>query len=297
MPLLNFTRDLELNVGGIIISSRAEGQDIGGTGESTQTRPTLRVGFRVERSLVKDPNKAEVKIYNLSFPSRGIIGSQNVGVALEAGYIGNRSRLIFGQLRKATHAKQGTDWVTTIQSIDGINAFRNRISLTFRPNTSVKQIYDAVADELGVGLGTIKAKIEQALARKLGKKKLSTTDIIKNGAVLVGTAADVFQEQLANINLEFSVQNNEAQALSPGELLGIEIVKLNEETGLIGNVEVGEKGLIKARTLLSGAYIPGRGVQLMSLQSSGLFRCERVIHIGDTWGSDWYTDLELRQAS
>ena len=52
-----FNREITLNVGGTLIRSRFDERD--------RVVPTLRVGFKIEKTLKKEPNKAEITITNL----------------------------------------------------------------------------------------------------------------------------------------------------------------------------------------------------------------------------------------
>ena len=74
-----FNRDVAVTVGTLRIAARPEGNE-------EQVKPTLRMTFKVEKSLNRDPNKADLKIWNLSEKSRKAMQTEEkLPVIIEAG--------------------------------------------------------------------------------------------------------------------------------------------------------------------------------------------------------------------
>ena len=102
------------------------------------------------------------------------------------------------------------------------------------------------------------------------------------------------------MGLQLSIQDEQILLLEPGEFLQGRTVVLRPPqlntpgTGLIGSPEPGEDGFINARALIQPGLVPGRRVDLQAENIRGLFRIERVVYIGDTWGPDWYADIEAK---
>jgi hypothetical protein len=93
----------------------------------------------------------------------------------------------------------------------------------------------------------------------------------------------------------WSIQDGKFQLLGPEETLGDQAFLLTTATGLVGIPEAGEDGLVKARSLLQPEILPGKLVELQaeSLDAvNGAYRVEKATFIGDTWGNDWYVDIE-----
>jgi hypothetical protein len=274
--LLN--RDFVLNVGGLEIRSRTQ--------EGT-TRPTLKVTFRIERSLEKNLNTAEVTIFNLNKESRATLqDADELPTSIQAGYIENISEIFLGDLEYGNTVRVGTDWVTSIQSRDGANKSLNRVSEAFK-RIKIGDVLRQLVEKSGLALGNA---AEKALA---GPQRGNATEFIK-GVVVKGLAFDEIDRIARQMGLRFSVQNGEAQFLTPLETLSGKAILLSEGTGMIGSPEPGEKGLVSARSLLQPELIPGLRVQIQAQQINGLFRVEKAIFIGDTWGTDWYTDIEAK---
>ncbi len=274
--LLN--RDFLLNIGGLEIRARTE---------EGQSRPTLRATFRVELSLEKSLNSAEVALYNLNKDSRAFLQKSDLlATSIQAGYIENISQIFIGDLEYSNTARAGVDWVTSLQSRDGAVISQSTISESFK-RIQIGEVLRQLVERIGLDLGNT---LEKAAA---GPQRGSATEFIK-GIVAHGVAVDEIDRVARQMGLRFSIQAGEARFLAPTETLSTKAVLLRADSGLIGSPEPGEKGIVKARSLLQPGLAPGLRVQLDSLDIDGFFRIEKAVYLGDTWGADWYTDLELK---
>lgn len=273
-----FNRDFILNVGGLEIRSRSK---------EGQTRPTLKVTFRIELSLEKDPNTAEISIYNLNKDSRSFLQqAETLPTSVQAGYIDNTSQIFAGDLEYGRTVRMGVDWVTSVQSRDGGVSVQTRISESFK-KIQIGEVLKQLVTKMGVQLGNA---AEKALA---GPQRGDATEFIK-GIVTQGLAIDEIDRIARQMGLRFSIQAGEARFLTPQETLSGKAIVLSEETGLIGSPEPGENGAVNAKTLLQPQLLPGLRVQITSAEINGFFRVERAIFTGDSWGTDWYTDVEVK---
>ncbi len=275
-----FNRDLVLNAGGLEIRARDPA--------SKDARPTLRVIFQVVRSRVKDPNTADISIYNLKKSNRVALQEKEIDTVLRAGYVDNISQIFGGQLQRGSSVRNGSDWITSVQSGDSTKAFKSsRISKSFGGPVSVQDVLETVAKELGVGLGNLKDKISEGGIR-------ASLSEFSNGFVASGKTEKVLQRITKAMGYTFSIQDGQLQLLSPGETINPdEAILLSSSTGLIGSPEPGEKGIVKARSLMQPETLPGRKVKIESEEIDAFFRVDKVVFAGDTWAPDWYSDLEL----
>jgi hypothetical protein len=289
-----FNREIEINAGGLRIANRSL------TGES---KPILRVVFKIEKTLQKDPNTAELTIYNLSKESRVALGEQDpntialrniVTTTILAGYYGNADLIFTGDLEYGASNREGTEWVTTLQSADGGRQFRSaRINLSFDSGTLLNDVLKTGAEALGVGLGNITTELAK------GAPRSSAQQYVK-GLVLSGQASTELDKIIKRAGFNWSIQDGQIQLIRPGGVLNPnEAILLQQGTGLIGVPELGDKGVIMARSLLQPDLTPGKKVQIRSgLRSNGqydldaFFRVDKSVITGDTWGTDWYTDIE-----
>lgn len=276
-----FNRDLILNAGGLEIRARDP--------ETRLATPTLRVAFQVTRSGKKDPNTADVSIYNLSKESRSALQEKNIVTTISAGYAENVSQIFIGELQRATSVRDGADWITSFQSGDGVKAYKQaRISKSFAGPVAVTDVLEAAVNALGVGLGNLREKLSEGGLRE------ALTEFT-NGFVAKGKAEQTVEKIAKALGYTFSIQDGQARFLGPTDTVNTDqVILLTSTSGLIGSPEPGEDGIVKTRSLLQPDLLPGRRVKVEALEVDGFFRIEKSVFVGDTWGDDWYTDLELK---
>jgi hypothetical protein len=257
----------------------------------------LRAQFSVEKTSNRDPNKATVTIYNLSESNRKQLQTGadllatpktawNWPLLIEAGYTGNRGQIFSGDVRFVSSRREGVDWVTTVEADDGGRDYSSaRLNKAFGPGTTVASILNEAAKALGVGLGNSATKFAGASFRgKIWN--------FKKGVVLNGSVARILDKYVTSAGYSWSIQDGQLQVLGPDEtLLDVEIV-LNSSSGLIGTPEKGEKGIVRATSLIRPEIRPGRRIALASSAATGTYKALSTVHSGDTRGNDWYTEWE-----
>ena len=276
-----FNRDFSVQIGPRLIRARPEEDDV--------AKPTLRVFFKIEKSLAKAPNQAEVTIYNLSDDSRSAIQEKGAFCIVEAGYVGNVSQLFTGDLTFASTKKVGVDWISTFQSGDGSKQYRSsRINESFPKGTSLAQIMKRASTVLGVDLGNAVEKFNEGNFRK-------GFEAVSRGMVLQGRTSDEIEKLLKSAGFKWSIQDGALQVLRDDETTEDEAIVLSSGAGLVESPEVGEKGIVTATSLLQGRIRPGRSVNIESRELSGFFKVLSVTHTGDTWDAkNWITQLEAK---
>lgn len=282
-----FDRDIEVNIGGLLLASH----DTSGADQAV-----LRIVFDIVKTgTSKPPNKARLEIYNLSEDSRSKIQEQKrLPVSIKAGYRGNIAQLFIGDMRfgnssKVGSSKEGADWVTTIEAGDGAKEFKSkRISQSLAPGTKVTDALKKAAEALGVGTGNLD-KVIAAGSKRAGLSEYT------NGTVLSGKASDSVDNIVKSMGLEWSIQDGQLQILEPKQTTQDTAVVLESGTGLVGSPAAGDKGIVKATSLLQPDIFPGRKIQLKSFAFEGtFFKATKVRHTGDTWGTKWFTEMELK---
>lgn len=249
----------------------------------------LRMSFRVQKDgRLREANTAEIKVWNLSPNTRATLQQSDVPVLVMAGYEDSIGQLFRGTLRGASHARDGVDIITALQSGDGEKAMREaRINESFAAGAQIADVLQRLAESVGVNAqGAIQAIRE-------GRIKDGILEFA-NGVVLSGGAADELERLLKRSGLEASVQDGQLQVVARGQPTDATAVLLASDTGLVGSPEIGKGGAVKAKSLLQPAIYPGRKVEIRSLTVAGFFRAEKVSYVGDTHGQDWYTEMEGR---
>lgn len=253
----------------------------------------LDFSFTVTKSLDREPNTAEVKIFGLSESSRqSVEQAEDQRVRLEAGYeIGDGTSVIFeGNLRKGSSTRTGPDVITTVEAGDGERAYRGaRVNRSFGPGTSLRAVIEALGDALGVGTGNLPETASGADFEGLG-------DTFEEGVVISGAAREELSGLLDSAGIEWSVQNGNLQLLSRRRALDATAIRLSAQTGLIESPSIDSEGVMNAKALLISEIFPGRKVEIVSDFVSGFYRVTKATYVGDTAGTDWFVNIEGRVA-
>lgn len=281
MAVQLYGRNVAVNVGGLLIATVSA--------KTGELKDSLRVKFKVTRTSKKEPNTAAIDIYNLRRENRTSLQEKNLAVSIEAGYAENTSQIFLGALDHSETVLNGRDWVTSLQAADGGEQFKSaRVNLSFAGPAPVGDVLQAAADALGVDAGNVADKVSAGSIR-------GALSEFTNGAVLSGKAEQQLDKVVKSMGYSWSIQDGALQLLGPDETVGDQAFLLQSGTGLVGVPEAGEDGMVKARSLLQPEILPGKKVQIESIGQesiSGLYRVEKTVFVGDTWGSDWFVDIE-----
>jgi hypothetical protein len=296
-----FNRDFSMIIGGIPLEIQKA--DVF---QSDKIEPSLKVEFSIERNSNKDPNKADITIYNLGPTNRAKIqeGADLIEklrqtkpkpllydwpIVIEGGYVGSKERLFAGDITFANTRKDNVTWVTDIECGDGENKYRNeRLNKSYGPGTPVTAVVTDLAAQLGIGPGNLAFQMAIGLYRK-------GYSVFTQGTSITGSAAENIDKILTSMGFQWSIQDGQLQILAPDETTFEEVVFISNKLGnLIGSPEKGDKGSFTVRSLLQGKLKPGRRVFVESNAIKGFFKIEKVTHFGDTGGNDWYSEVEVK---
>ncbi len=250
----------------------------------------LDVSFTIQKSLAaKTPNSAEIEIWNLNADHRKQLQElERVYVDLQAGYAGGMSLLFRGDLRNVVSRREGPDWITRVSSGSGQHGRKRRVLKSFAPKATIREVLQAAADALGVKLGNSAAQFVAA------RFKGTSASTFVNGYTMAGPAELELDRLVRSCGLRWSVQDDELQIIAAGKALQDTAILLSESTGLVGSPEIGNKGIVNARSLMIPDAFPGRPVLLESRHINGLHRIETTRHLGGTHETDWYIDYEMK---
>ncbi len=267
----------------------------------------LRISFKVERTIRREPNSLEIKIYNLSLQTRqwiqdtarsralalpltpGIVRPRKlVFVELEAGYEEGMNRLFYGDVFIVRDRVEGADVITTVLASDGGSRTRvARVNRSFRRGTTPQQILDHLIEALGVQPGNAR---EVFRGVRLGNLSMYAT-----GTVLSGSAVYEMDRFCDSAGLEWSVVDGALQLTHVRRGLSDAAVDLNPNTGLIGSPIRESLRVIKGKCFIQPDVTPGRMITVHSAEVNGdRLRVYRTTHEGDTHGPNWYINWEAR---
>jgi len=249
------------------------------------------VVFTVKKTLKKEPNQIDLKIYNLSEASRGQMKSKGSLVTLSAGYEQNNGLIFTGDSRSVDHVHEGPDWITHVRCGDGEKAFEfNRISKSFNAGATVKQVITDVAKSVSANIGNV----PKVLAGQL------KFDQFVNGFVAHGDASKVFDDLIKSQGLTWSIQDGALQ-LRNGDGPAVEdVFTLSSSTGLIGSPDhttpTDEKkpSVLKVKSFLIPQIRCGGMVDIQSRSINGRFVVLSLTHEGDSHGPNWFTSMEVQ---
>lgn len=250
----------------------------------------LRVSFKITKTLRRNPNKAEIKIYNLNPTNRAQI-EQATGVPckIEAGYRGAPLATYFlGDLRGGRTERDGPNLITTLTNGDGERRSRSaRASQSFAPGTTVGAVLQHLVGRLGIDPGNTARVFANAV---LG----NGMQVFAEGTTVQGNAHDELDALARSAGLEVSVQNGVLQAVPRGAPLPATAVVLNASSGLLGTPSISNEGVVKFKTLLIPDLSPGRQITIQTQFLNGTYRVEKAEYVGDTSGADWYIQGEAK---
>lgn len=284
-----FDRDFVLNAGGLRIASRLNDETRRelNIAEDKQ-RDILKVVFNVSKTVKKEPNTCDLQIINLKKDNRIALQQKGVETIVEAGYVDNRSVIFQGDLEYGNTVQDGKDWVTSMQSSDGTDKIKKkRINKSIKGPAKARDVLRVAANALDLKPGNLRKAIERGSVR-------GNLVEFSNGIVLSGKADKVLDSVCKSMGYFYSIQDGQLVLLTQKDFLGTTATLLSPSTGMVGSPEPGEEGFINVRALIQPNLLPAHRVKVMSEEVEGFYRIERVDFSGDTWGTDWYADLECR---
>jgi hypothetical protein len=254
-----------------------------GTANATGKRyDGLRVSFAVKMSDDSTPNEAKIQIYNLAASTVATMQAADAVIRLLAGYDtqGGTDRLLFqgnpidGGVKLE---KRGQDRVLVVEAQDGGLEFStSRIATSFATGTTSQQVFQALADQMGLPLGNIDAVVGDVS--------------FPAGLVLNGKASDGLDRIAAMSGARWGIRDGTIQFWVDGESTGEEAVVFSTQAGnLIGSPTVTDTG-VEVTALLAPTMRPGKPFRVQSEQVNGDYVATTVEFTGDSgFSTDFYT--------
>lgn len=247
----------------------------------------LRVEFKIRRSLKIQGNRCDIKVYNLNRDSRASINEKDF-VTFSAGYLYDMPTIFNGQIEHVIHSFHETEIITHIHAVDGLETVVKPGETMSLKATSV---IAAIREIIGSRTTTDPGNFETYFSGKTDKKftKMTAT---KSPWEMIQSLSDIMGAMV-------TIQNNQFQFHDKGKAIFKIVAVLSPQTGLVGQLDVGRKGITKARALIQSDLTPGHMVQIRSksFDEPTNFRIDSVQYVGDTHGKDWTAHLDLVAAT
>lgn len=257
-----FNRDYELTVQ---VSS----------GDAVVVKPPMRVSFNANKSAVGGLNKLTVNIYNLTPTHRLALAKdaedpKRIAISFRVGYKDSMQLLFKGTIHRGTNTREGPDFVTELQCLDGGHDF-----LTGFTSATVKGKARAVDAVLGDLPNT-------------GKGKLATLGDATRPIVLVGPPARLL-DRLVGEGETWYVDEEKLYILGDKQVVSNFIPVVNAATGLL-NTPTREAFKVTFDTLLNPTLRIGGLCKLESVsapQMDGVYKIDAIGYNGDNYGKVW----------
>lgn len=275
---VKWKRDIQVIAGPLTIEPRTvEGEN----------QPVLRIRFDVTKTNNREANKGELAIWNLKETSRTKLQEKDLEVVIKAGYVDSIAQISKSDIQRTIISKEATDWITTIELGDGTKELKKkRINYSARGPQKPGAMLKKAAEALGLDVGNLDEQVKKDGERSVLVELIS-------GYVMSGKASDALDEIASSMGLNFSVQDKKLQFAPKGGHIKTPPLDLSYETGMLGSPQIGEKGAITVASLLDSRMVPLQRVKVNSSVVNGTFIIQKVHHVGDTWGAEWTTGLEM----
>ena len=243
------------------------------SGEVVQIVPEIRVQFEVSKSVRGGLNSCTIKIYNLSDDKRKKLvkdkedSSVRMPFLFKAGY-SKLENLFKGTVFEAVSVRTGSDFVTTIKSLDGGFDFINSFTSKTVTNNDVGNI---IVDMPNTEKGKITSK------KTLIRPK-----------VLVGNSAKLIEENLED-DETYYIDEEKLYIIKDNEVTSNYIPLVQASTGLL-NTPTRKNREVTFNTQLNPTIKIGGLVELKSSTApylNGIYKVITIKYTGDNYGSGW----------
>jgi hypothetical protein len=186
--------------------------------------------FDVNVSRDKEPNRAQISVYNLNQTNRDLFTANHQGVELSAGY-GDEIKLIFrGVTTNVLHDEQRTFIKTTFFCGDGEKQYgTQKFNKSYSKGVLIRVILQDIATALG-------------LPNEIAFDDIAFQTLLK-GRSFAGLAKDALTELTDDYNLQWSIQQETLEVTVKGQPVISQpfATVLSADTGMIGSPRLIER--------------------------------------------------------
>lgn len=277
---------------------------VAGTADEGLELSALRIKFQVRQADVQTPNRASIRIYNLSSDTAQRIQKEFTRVVLQCGYEGGAFGVLFsGTITQVRRGRENpTDTYLDIFAADGDEALNFAIiSASVTAGSTFKDRYDALA------------KAMEAKGVKPGQSPATDGQALPRGKAMYGMVRDHLRVLAGSNDCSYSIQNGELVMLPLAGFKPGEAVVLSAATGMIGLPEQTDEG-IKVRCLINPQLFIGSQLKIdqssvqqaqlpqgykpdplqlapPNVSTDGLYKIYVIDHSGDTRAEEWYSEI------
>lgn len=249
----------------------------------------FRIAFRIVKTLTSDTNVTDCQAWGLGSDLRQQVLEPGQILQIEAGYASGTEVLSVADITRTRIRRDPPDIITDLECLDGATELRQRkVAVSFAPGTPVQRVLDKLAQELALG--------ERATGVQVQGEYLQ-------GVTLSTSIRDALDRVTRKAGVTWSIQDRELQILERDQSSQGQGVLLTPATGLLTSPEELEDPEAESqrlagfgyrvRSLLNPKIRPGESLVIESADVQGQYRIDRVEHVGDTRGTDWYSEADV----
>lgn len=255
----------------------------------------LHVTFKIDKTVDKHPNAAEIVLHNLTPQSRAEVVVRGTPLTLRAGFqaVSTNDVIYTGEITESISGRDGPTWKTTVHCRDGDTAWLQFSSHSLSQATPKLKIAQLLAADLGYQLSSD------------AKARLTSAGSTRGPIVLHGNSYAQMDKLLTPLGLAWSVQDGQLQILDGGGATAEQAVLLTKDSGLLGAPEPmeqfaklhskhGKPAGIRLKCLIMPGIRAGRLVAVQSETVNGTYVVRKATYNGDTHGNDWFIEIEAR---
>lgn len=225
------------------------------------------VEFEIHRNSLSSANVCSIRVFNLSPNNRAQIRKDQFDfgdlrtITFKAGYGKNLSVAFTGNISQAWSVREGTNFITQIESFDGGYAYINAVTNeAFPGGTQQSTVIDSLAQSLpGVSIGAIGAYDGQ----------------ISRGNSMSGSTTDLLNSLTGG---GFFIDNGKANCLNDDECLEGNTLVINPASGLLGT-PTKESTYINLDMLFEPSLRVAQLVELQSITAEHFNGTHKVLSI------------------
>lgn len=226
------------------------------------------IEFTVIRRNIGSPPICDIRIYNLSEKNRNLIRydvtdtSTVRRVQLNAGYGTNLPIIFVGNIQQAWSVREGTDFITTIQSFDAGNGYVNANILstaTFPAKTPLLNVYKTL-------MGYIPNVTPGAIGANFIYDSKKNLLLLNRSNSYSGNAVSVLKDLSGGA---FFVDNSQCYIMRNNDYIDGSVPIINAQFGLL-NTPVREINVVSFDMLFEPGLILGQLIDIESLTFSAI---------------------------
>jgi len=188
-------------------------------GKQITIEPPFTIKFGLTRNTLASANRATIKVINLGPQTRNQIFKDRFSIAdywqvqLQAGYNNRLHEIFTGNIHEAYSLKEKTEWKTTLDCFDGMNAIQNGFSsLTVEKNTPKQNYFKQIINDM-----------PNVIAGVLGSPAQGQSP---RGKALMGQSSELLIQESGG---KFFIDKEKVNILENIEIIPGDVIKLDPD--------------------------------------------------------------------